>query len=283
MQKLIIDSEFEAIIPPLTSDELARLTESLKEDGCRDPLVVWSDNDILLDGHNRYRICRKLNLDYETVEVDPIDRAGAVAWIVRNQLARRNLTPVQRIELAERLREYLAVKAEEKRLSLLKQSSSVPQNLGEREVGLTVEEMDAIYEADRKSKEAGKHDGEVDAQVAGLAGVSRETVRKVRKIEEAGTEVIGEVRSGNLSVDAAYRKVKGIKNPEWMKLTWNSEPGVIDHIVSANAPRIEIDTIFLGDLMEDPRVDHVMIYFKPKEEEPEAPKDQLPLSEVLDF
>jgi ParB-like chromosome segregation protein Spo0J len=284
MQKLIIDPEFEAIIPPLTQDELARLTESLQEDGCRDPLVTWSDNDILLDGHNRYRICRKLSLDYDTVEIDLTDRNEAISWIVRNQLARRNLTPVQRIELAERLRDYLAAKAREKQLSGLKQFSSVGQDLGQREVGLTVEEMDAIYEEEtKKIQEEEGRDNRVNGQIAEIAHVSRETVRKVRKIQEEAPEAIEEVRNGTLSVDAAYKKIKGIKNPEWMKLTWNSEPGIIDFIASVNAPKVEIDNAFLGDLMEDPRVDHVMIYFKPKEEEPEAPAEQPPLSEVLDF
>ncbi len=284
MQKLVIDPEFEAIIPPLTDDELARLTESLKEEGCRDPLVVWSDNDILLDGHNRYRVCRKLSLDYDTVEIDLVDRGEAISWIVRNQLARRNLTPVQRIELAERLRDYLATRAKEKQLLGQKQTSDLPQNLGEGEVGLTEEEMDAIYEEEqRREKTNGKHSGEVDTQVAEIAHVSRETVRKVRKIQEAAPEVIEEVKNGNLSVDAAYKKVRGIKNPEWMKLTWNGDGKFIDFIASVDAPKIEIDNAFLGDLIEDPRVDHVMVYFKPKEEVPEAPTEQPPLAEVLDF
>ncbi len=63
MIELTIDSEFQALIPPLTAEEQGQLEANLLAEGCRDPLVVWArDGDaqppVLLDGHHRYDICQ---------------------------------------------------------------------------------------------------------------------------------------------------------------------------------------------------------------------------------
>jgi len=106
---LVIDPEFQSLIPPLTAEERAQLEANLRAEGCcRDPLVVWPQDDgppILLDGHTRYAICQQYGLPFRMVEAQGIStREDAQLWIVRNQLGRRNLTDFQRIELAERLR-----------------------------------------------------------------------------------------------------------------------------------------------------------------------------------
>jgi len=88
-----IDAEFANLCPPLSADEAATLEESLLAEGCRDALVVWAEQDILLDGHNRKRICDAYGLAYRTVGVSLPDREAAIAWVLRNQLGRRNLHP----------------------------------------------------------------------------------------------------------------------------------------------------------------------------------------------
>ena len=52
MHNILIDSEFQALIPPLSAEERAQLEANLLADGCRDPLVVWpcATFDIRLDG-----------------------------------------------------------------------------------------------------------------------------------------------------------------------------------------------------------------------------------------
>jgi hypothetical protein len=117
MAKIIkIDREFQALIPPLAPDEFAQLESSLLKDGCRDPLTVWKGHGILLDGHNRHRLCTKHNIRYKHIEVALPDREAAIAYIVHNQLARRNLSP----EAASYLRgkRYLELKQQGKRTDL---------------------------------------------------------------------------------------------------------------------------------------------------------------------
>ena len=89
------DAEFSALIPPLTDDERRQLEANILADGCRDPLVVWQEESILLDGHNRYRICRKHRIAFDVRRVRLPDKTAAKLWVIRNQLGRRNLTPDQ--------------------------------------------------------------------------------------------------------------------------------------------------------------------------------------------
>ncbi len=93
MSNPIIDPEFRSLIPPLSTDEREQLETNIVAEGCRDALVVW--RGILLDGHNRFEICERLGLPYNTVEIELPDRDAAADWIDKNQLGRRNLTPDQ--------------------------------------------------------------------------------------------------------------------------------------------------------------------------------------------
>src|SRR2546428_8431867 len=82
--KIDIDPEFQNLIPRLEEHELNDLETSLGLEGCRDPLVLW--NGVLVDGHHRYQICKRLGLPFTTTEVKLNSRDEAKSWITRNQL-----------------------------------------------------------------------------------------------------------------------------------------------------------------------------------------------------
>lgn len=94
--KLIIDPEFEAKCPPLTEDELAQLEENIIEEGIvYTPIILW--NNTIVDGHNRYKIIQEHpEIEFRIHEKHFKNRYEALSWICRNQLGRRNLTPMQR-------------------------------------------------------------------------------------------------------------------------------------------------------------------------------------------
>ena len=96
MINLKIDPEFQNQIPPLTDDEFKQLEENiLKEGKLLSPLIVW--NNTLVDGHNRYTILQKHpEICFSTMPLRFENREEAVAWICRNQLGRRNLSPEQK-------------------------------------------------------------------------------------------------------------------------------------------------------------------------------------------
>jgi len=95
-EDIAIDPEFAALIPPLSAEERKQLEENIAEHGgARDPLVVWASKGTLtlLDGHNRYEICTRLDLPFDVHELRFASRDDAADWIDRNQLGRRNLHP----------------------------------------------------------------------------------------------------------------------------------------------------------------------------------------------
>ena len=96
MINLKIDPEIQSKIPPLTDDEFKQLEENiLKEGKLLSPLIVW--NNTLVDGHNRYAILQKHpEIYFSTMPLRFANREEALAWICKNQLGRRNLTPEQK-------------------------------------------------------------------------------------------------------------------------------------------------------------------------------------------
>ena len=96
MINLKIDPEFQSQIPPLTDDEFKQLEENILKAGkLLSPLIVW--NNTLVDGHNRYAILQKHpEIYFSTMPLRFANREEALAWICKNQLGRRNLTPEQK-------------------------------------------------------------------------------------------------------------------------------------------------------------------------------------------
>ena len=109
MINLKIDPEFQSQIPPLTDDEFRQLEENiLKEGKLLSPLIVWGNT--LVDGHNRYAILQKHpEIYFSTMPLPFESREEVLAWICKNQLGRRNLTPEQKYYLMGK--QYEAEKA----------------------------------------------------------------------------------------------------------------------------------------------------------------------------
>ena len=95
-----IHQEFKNLIPPLTPEEYDQLEQNILAQGCRDPITLW--RGIIIDGHNRYEICTKHGLAFDTVKLRFPSRDAAKIWVLENQLGRRNLSDAMRIELAAR-------------------------------------------------------------------------------------------------------------------------------------------------------------------------------------
>jgi len=91
--KIIIDEEFQSILPALDKETYASLEENLLQNGCMFPLVVW--DGILIDGHNRYEICMKHTIPFTTLSMEFESRDAVLIWIIENQVTRRNLNPTQ--------------------------------------------------------------------------------------------------------------------------------------------------------------------------------------------
>ena len=183
-----IDTEFAALIPPLSAEERQQLEDNIVErGGARDPLVVWASKGTLtlLDGHNRYEICTRLELPFDIEEIRFYDRSHAEEWIIRNQFGRRNLAAYVRTQLALRLKETIAARGRQ----------------GER-TDLSAKSPKSFCGLDTRE------------EVATLAGVGSNTVSKVEKIdaaEKAGkvdAETVAKLRTGEVSINRVVRDLK---------------------------------------------------------------------------
>ena len=90
-----VDPEFKALLPELTPDQRAGLEKAILAEGVLTPLVLWEEEGILLDGHNRLEIAQREGIPFATRVVKLASRDAAVEWIFAHQRDRRNLTPDQ--------------------------------------------------------------------------------------------------------------------------------------------------------------------------------------------
>lgn len=97
---LFIDDEFKNLLWPLTAEQYEALEKSIIGEGCRDALVVWGD--IIVDGHNRYEICKKHGIEFRVEKKEFETRVEVLDWIDLNQIGRRNLTKDQFDEIIGR-------------------------------------------------------------------------------------------------------------------------------------------------------------------------------------
>jgi hypothetical protein len=104
---IVIQEDLKSYIDPLTADEHDALERSLLAEGCRDALVLWGD--ILVDGHNRYGLCQKHGLPFETVQNTRFKSIEDVhLWMIDQHLGRRSVSDFQRGVLALRKKQIVA-------------------------------------------------------------------------------------------------------------------------------------------------------------------------------
>lgn len=97
-KKFTILKELQDYIIPLSTEEFKQLEDNIIREGCRDPLVIWqkeSGASVLVDGHNRHKICQKHHIPFSTKKIRFGSLDEAKLWMVNNQMGRRNLTPDQ--------------------------------------------------------------------------------------------------------------------------------------------------------------------------------------------
>ena len=93
MEELTIDPRFRDILPNLTVEEYKTLRANCRADGkINEPIILWGDTQIIVDGHNRYKIAKECGLPFEIERrhFDSFD--DAIAWAINNQFGRRNLS-----------------------------------------------------------------------------------------------------------------------------------------------------------------------------------------------
>ena len=179
LSEIKINPEYEALLPKLPKQEYEALKTSIKTEGLHFPIVV-NENGVILDGHNRFQICKELcieaKLETKTFENKLLEKK----FVIESNLRRRHLTKFQRVEMGMPLLEI------EKELAKQRQLKGLPSNGGKVD----------------------KHESSAVGQVAKKIGLSEKTIERAKKIiEKAPEEVKEKVRKGKQSINYAYQQV----------------------------------------------------------------------------
>lgn len=206
MDRLIVDPEFRDKIPPMPKEDFDGLRSDIIRDGyVRDPLVVWKEENTLLDGHHRWTvICEnwemlkdKYTIDYKSFP----DRWAAIAWICANQLHKHNMTEMQRMKLIQeehdaRQKSWGGARKSSGEIRHLK--NDVPETVRHgapskelktrptiaKEHGITESEVKTAVEVGRGIDRAAKVDPEFKREVlSGEVKATKKDLSEIRKIE----------------------------------------------------------------------------------------------------
>jgi flagellar biosynthesis regulator FlaF len=175
-----IKEDFKKLIPPLTKDEFKQLEDNCLKEGIREKIITW--NGFVIDGHNRFEIATRWNLDYQT-ESKRFDNENDVKeWMINNQFGRRNLSNYQRSVLALELESVFSERAKEKE-RIRKSTSQISD--------------ESLPEISTKK------------ELAKVANVSHDTISKVKVIQnQAEDELKTKLVNGEVSINQAYQEIK---------------------------------------------------------------------------
>lgn len=151
--------------------------------GLQDKIKIW--DGYIIDGHNRYSICKKHNIpisENDVVELKLETKQQAVRWMLSYQLGRRNLSELDRFEIVQKFKNYFTFKA--------KQNNS---NGGK---GLT-----NLSKVNTRK------------EMAKVVGVSEGTYQKLDKISKSGNEEIKiKVKNKEVSIDKAFKIINDVSS-----------------------------------------------------------------------
>jgi polyhydroxyalkanoate synthesis regulator phasin len=190
---IVVQEDLKTYIDPLTQDEYDALERSLLAEGCRDALVLWGD--ILVDGHNRYGLCQKHGLAFNTVQNTRFKTLEDVhLWMIDQHLGRRSVSDFQRGVLALRKKEIVTERQAAAKAAA-KDAHMRAEVLGEAEPVGPIDGTPAVAaEPPLKSREA----------VAKAARLTAGQVTMIEKIQkQAAPELVAAVRAGTISLNAA--------------------------------------------------------------------------------
>ena len=251
LSQLKIDPEFQRKIPPLQFEEEQQLEQNIIAEGrLLNPIITW--NGYILDGHTRYRILKKHGfIKFEVEEIQLANKYEALAWICKNQLGRRNLSP-------ERKKFLLGKEYESTKLAV---GAPLGSKHGIRKCG----QNDHIFTESRTCQ-----------RIASEHGVGEKTVRRAEKYsqgidaaEEAVPGAQEEILTGRIkATDAQIAALPAIPKEE--------RPAILDELRKEKGKRNENLLSRLKPERPPPKSAPPKPPEPPQNEEPAAPEPVTP-------
>ena len=180
----VVLPEMAELLPPLTEEQLSSLEADILASGCYSPVIVNEDL-VIVDGHNRQRVCEKHGLPYQMAVFSFEDLLEAKQWALDTQKGRRNLDKWELGKIALRLKPDIEAK--------------VKSNQGARTDILTTLSECKVPTTTRK-------------ELADTVGIGEVTMGKVMQIDEHAPAVVKDaLDSGDLSINQGYNITKQVQ------------------------------------------------------------------------
>jgi hypothetical protein len=182
-----IKEEFKKLIPALTPEEFKQLEANCLSEGIREKIITW--NGFIIDGHNRYEIATRWNLEYETESKRFDNELDVKIWMVKNQFGRRNLEDFVKGELMKTLEDL------------------------EKQKGLEIYEQKAIFKGNQHSAPLSIIDNEPKHNTRKIVAekLGWSTGKKAQfdvVVKKAPEEIKVKLRTGEVSINQAYQDIK---------------------------------------------------------------------------
>lgn len=179
--------EMAELLPPLTGEQLAALETDILKNGCYSPVIVNEDM-VVIDGHNRQRLCEQHGLPYQMAVFSFESMLEAKQWALDTQKGRRNLDKWELGKIALRLKPDIEARARE--------------NMGTRTDLLTT-----LSEGQPPAPPVNTR-----KELADTVGIGEVTMGKVMQIDEhAPTAVKEALDSGDLSINQGYNITRQVR------------------------------------------------------------------------
>ena len=183
--------EMAELLPPLTGEQLAALETDILKNGCYSPVIVNEDM-VVIDGHNRQRLCEQHGLPYQMAVFSFEDMLEAKQWALDTQKGRRNLDKWELGKIALRLKPDIEARAR------ANQSAAGGDKFGEKPLSATLPK--------------GSEPVDTRRELADAVGLGERTMGKVMQIDEHAPAAVKEaLDSGDLSINQGYNITRQVQ------------------------------------------------------------------------
>ncbi len=198
MKELKIDPELRDLLPHLPKEKFEGLEKMILEEGYDGtPILIW--NGYIVDGHHRYKIFKKHNIEFNIEEISlPKDseKSDVMDWMITYQDVRRNMCEAEKI--------YANDKVSTRRIEEENAKKKLEGNRKGADItnGKTVS---VHLDGERKSHTSPTHTRE---QRAKFAGVSAGTVARYDTVMNSDNKELQQsMLSGDVKIGTAYKQV----------------------------------------------------------------------------
>ena len=185
--------EMAELLPPLTGEQLSALEADILKNGCYSPVIVNEDM-VVIDGHNRQRLCEQHGLPYQMAVFSFEDMLEAKQWALDTQKGRRNLDKWELGKIALRLKPDIEARAKEN------MSAGGGDQKSEGAKSGCANSQNPISPVNTTK------------ELADAVGIGHQTMSRVMQIDEHAPAAVKEaLDSGDLSINQGYNITRQVR------------------------------------------------------------------------